>query len=241
MNLNNFSHWMKNNRKLLDSSVYKYKIALNTVSNDMQEIKVIHKSLLDMNLIELDVAMFEILNNSQFIDKNRKCNHVYSSALKQYRLFVLDCVDSASDETALVNEIKQSTLSNTEKETVIKARVGQGKYREKLIKKYDSKCIITGIDSNKLLVASHIKPWAVCNNEERIDINNGLLLCANMDKLFDSGLITFENNGCLRISSFLGKENESRLHIRANMYFDLKSTNAMRNYLEYHRDILYVK
>lgn len=62
-----------------------------------------------------------------------------------------------------------------------------------------------------------------------------------MDKLFDSGLITFENDGRLRISSFLGKENENRLHIGSNMYFDLKATIVMKNYLEYHRDVLYVK
>ena len=100
---------------------------------------------------------------------------------------------------------------------------------------------MTGIDNKKLLVASHIKPWVICNNEERVDSNNGLLLCANMDKLFDSGLITFENDGCLYISSFLGKENEHRLHIKPHMRFNLKITPAMKRYLEYHRDILYVK
>lgn len=62
-----------------------------------------------------------------------------------------------------------------------------------------------------------------------------------MDKLFDSGLITFENDGRLHISSFLGKENEHRLHIEPNMSFDLKTTTEMNNYLEYHRDVLYVK
>ena len=241
MVLDDFSNWMNENSKLSESSVYKYKRALNTISNEMQESKVIHKSLLNMSLTELDVAVFAILNNSQFIAKNQKGNHMYSNALKQYRLFALDCFDDESDELALVNEIKQSILSQTEKETLIKARIGQGIYREELIKKYDSKCVMTGIDSKKLLIASHIKPWSICTNEERIDINNGLLLCANMDKLFDSGLITFENDGRLHISSFLGKENEKRLHIESNMCFDLKATNIMKNYHEYHRDVLYVK
>ena len=225
MILDDFSSWMNANSKLSDSSVYKYKRALNTISNEMQEIKIIHKSLLNMSLTELDVAVFIILNNPQFIAKNQKGNHMYSNALKQYRLFALDCFENEADELALADEIKKSNLPQT----------------EELIKKYNSQCVMTGIDNRKLLIASHIKPWSISTNAERIDVNNGLLLCANMDKLFDSGLITFENDGRLHISSFLGKENEHRLHIEPNMSFDLKTTTEMNNYLEYHRDVLYVK
>lgn len=241
MLLDDFSNWMTANSRLADSSIYKYKRAVYTISHEMQECHVIHKSLLAMSVTELDMAIFAILRNAQFIAKNQKGNHMYSNALKQYRLFALDCVANESDELALVDAIKNSPLRPTEKEAVIKARIGQGTYRENLMKKYDSTCIMTGIDNKKLLVASHIKPWSICNNEERIDVNNGLLLCANMDKLFDSGLITFENDGCLYISSFLGKENEYRLHIKPHMQFNLKTTPAMKRYLEYHRDVLYVK
>ncbi len=241
MLLDDFSNWMNANSRLADSSIYKYKRAVHTISHEMQECHVIHKSLLAMSVTELDMAIFAILRNAQFIAKNQKGNHMYSNALKQYRLFALDCVANESDELALVDAIKNSSLRSTEKEAVIKARVGQGTYRENLMKKYNSACIMTGIDNKKLLVASHIKPWSICNNEERVDINNGLLLCANMDKLFDSGLITFENDGCLYISSFLGKENEHRLHITPHMQFNLKTTPAMKRYLEYHRDVLYVK
>ncbi len=241
MLLDDFSNWMNANSRLADSSIYKYKRAVHTISHEMQEWHVIHKSLLAMSVTELDMAIFAILRNAQFIAKNQKGNHMYSNALKQYRLFALDCIANESDELALVDAIKNSPLRSTEKEAVIKARVGQGTYRENLMKKYNSACIMTGIDNKKLLVASHIKPWSICNNEERVDINNGLLLCANMDKLFDSGLITFENDGCLYISSFLGKENEHRLHITPHMQFNLKTTSAMKRYLEYHRDVLYVK
>lgn len=241
MLLDDFSNWMNANSRLADSSIYKYKRAVHTISHEMQECHVIHKSLLAMSVTELDMAIFAILRNAQFIAKNQKGNHMYSNALKQYRLFALDCVANESDELALVDAIQNSPLRSTEKEAVIKARIGQGTYRENLMKKYNSTCIMTGIDNKKLLVASHIKPWSVCNNEERIDVNNGLLLCANMDKLFDSGLITFENDGCLYISSFLGKENEHRLHVKPHMHFNLKTTPAMKRYLEYHRDVLYVK
>ena len=100
---------------------------------------------------------------------------------------------------------------------------------------------MTGIDNKKLLVASHIKPWAICNNVERVDVNNGLLLCANMDKLFDNGLITFSNNGKLSVSSILGKDNQSRLNIESGMIFDLKLNENMKEYLEYHRNIIFIR
>lgn len=236
-----FSDWMSSNSSLSESSVYKYKRAVNTISNEMLSINIINKSLLNMSLSELDMAIFKILHNAQFIAKNRKGNHMYSNSLKQYRLFAKDSFDDEADELSLVDEINKSGLPSTEKETLVKARRGQGNYREKLIKKYDSKCVMTGIDNRKLLIASHIKPWSICNNYERVDVNNGLLLCANMDRLFDSGIITFENDGRLHISSFLGKENERLLRIEQNMYFDLRVTDDMKNYLEYHRDVLYVK
>jgi predicted restriction endonuclease len=52
-------------------------------------------------------------------------------------------------------------------------------------------------------VASHIKPWAKSNNEERLDPYNGLLLLANIDKAFDLGYISFDDRGLILISEQL--------------------------------------
>jgi predicted restriction endonuclease len=49
-------------------------------------------------------------------------------------------------------------------------------------------------------VASHIKPWSLSKNSERLDRFNGLLLCPNLDKAFDGGFITFEADGAIRLS-----------------------------------------
>lgn len=167
---------------------------------------------------------------------------MYSNALKQYRFFMQERSEDYSTEQSIENEILNSEiLGTTEKQVIINARVGQGKYRESLIKKYDHKCIVTGIDKLNLLIASHIKPWRVCNNNERIDTENGLLLSANMDRLFDSGLISFTADGKMLISSFVGALNENRLHISKDIRVDLKATSKLLLYLEYHRDILFVK
>lgn len=240
--LHNFSIWMSDNSTLSESSIYKYTRAVNTISNEMLDEHVIYKSLLSMNRIELDLAILDILQNERFIKKNSVGNNMYSNALKQFRYFTLDSEEDTREEQQIVHEIAQEHfLTETEKETIIKARVGQGKYRKKLLDKYDGKCIVTGISQNKLLIASHIKPWAICNNDERVDVENGLILCANMDRLFDSGLITFRADGKMFVSSFVNEDNKKRLNISNDIVVNLNASKRLLDYLEYHRDVLYVK
>ena len=62
-----------------------------------------------------------------------------------------------------------------------------------------------------------------------------------MDRLFDSGLITFTIEGEMIISSFVGEVNQSRLQIFKGMKVDLQSSRRLLTYLEYHRDVLFVK
>ena len=64
----------------------------------------------------------------------------------------------------LASEIEPE--KRTEIETLIKARQGQGRFRQKLLELYSS-CPLTDLDVRSLLIASHIKPWSKCNNEER--------------------------------------------------------------------------
>lgn len=240
--LHNFSNWMSEHSELSENSIYKYTRAVNTISNEMLDEHIINKSLLMMNRIELDLSIINILRNERFIKKNSVGNNMYSNALKQFRYFTLDSEEDTQQEQQIVQEITQEQfLTETEKETIIKARVGQGKYRKLLLEKYDRKCIVTGISQNKLLIASHIKPWAICNNDERVDVENGLILCANMDRLFDSGLITFRADGKMFVSSFVSEDNKKRLNISNEIVVDLHESERLLNYLEYHRDVLYVK
>ena len=126
----------------------------------------------------------------------------------------------------------------TEIETLIKARQGQGSFRQKLLKLYPS-CPLTGLDVQSLLIASHIKPWSKCNNEERLDPFNGLMLAPNIDALFDSGLITFETDGTIKISPKIDPENQKRLGIFPDM--KLKIEPESEKYFEYHRNHVFQK
>ena len=94
-------------------------------------------------------------------------------------------------------------LSKTTREAIILARVGQGSFRANLVKRWNCRCALTGLQNPDLLVASHIVPWGVSDNDERLDTDNGLLLATHIDRLFDCGLISFCEQGKLLISDEL--------------------------------------
>ena len=133
---------------------------------------------------------------------------------------------------------KTDPEKRTEIETLIKARQGQGRFRQKLLELYPS-CPLTDLDVRSLLIASHIKPWSKCNNEERLDPFNGLMLAPNIDALFDSGLITFETDGTIKISPKIDLENQKRLGISPDM--KLKIRPKSEKYFEYHRNHVFQK
>jgi hypothetical protein len=105
-------------------------------------------------------------------------------------------------------------LTTTEKDAVVKQRVGQGLFKELLKAKYGCKCMLCNITTESMLVASHIKKWSDCSNDtERLDYNNGLLLCPHHDALFDKHLITFdEHNGTLIVSPTLSATEQTALN-----------------------------
>lgn len=63
-----------------------------------------------------------------------------------------------------IEDIEEFNLNNLpkgkERETLIKTRVNQCFFRSMILSSYNQKCCITGLSVPRLLVASHIKPWA---------------------------------------------------------------------------------
>lgn len=238
---NPFSNWLSQNTKLSESSIEKYYGAVGTISKAMCQKGTIQKPLENMSPFELDIAIALTMSDPDFIAKNSRGNHMYSNALKQYRYYI-NAVTEDTDDSAYIESIKNDEkIPETERKAIIQSRVGQGAFRKSLFDKYHGRCIITGIDHPKLLVASHIKPWAISSNKERLSVDNGLLLSATYDRLFDSGLITFDRQGKVFLSSFIGEENVKRLNLSKDMRFDLCVSGNMGEYLDYHNDVLFVK
>lgn len=135
--------------------------------------------------------------------------------------------------TEIEESLEQSGLEGKERESLRKIRVNQGVFRELMIKKYN-KCCLCGVDMKELLIASHIKPWSKSESGEKLDPNNGLMLCANHDKLFDSGYITFDDNGSIIISSKISVTN--RIYINVSKSMSIKMNDNTKVYMKYHRD-----
>lgn len=119
------------------------------------------------------------------------------------------------------------------------SREGQDEYRRKLLEECPF-CPITMINEESLLIASHIKPWAVSDPKERIDPNNGFILSPLYDKLFDRGYITFSNDKRVSISNWLSRQVKERIGIKENQLFQFLPMNDSRaRYLEYHRNMVF--
>lgn len=104
-----------------------------------------------------------------------------------------------SDLIAAAPELE--SLGATEREQVVLAKQGQGHFRDALLKAFGGRCALTGLSFEPVLRASHIKPWRDSSNTERLDVNNGLLLRADVDALFDGGHISFDVDGSLIVAA----------------------------------------
>ena len=122
----------------------------------------------------------------------------------------------------------------SEREAIVKARIGQGPFRQRLIR-YWSECAVTGCREVSLLVASHIKPWSKSSLPERTDLYNGLLLSPSLDAAFDAGYITFDSSGSIMISDLLSVEDADALGIYARMRL-CRVEAKHEEYLKYHRE-----
>lgn len=120
----------------------------------------------------------------------------------------------------------------TERQGLVTSRVGQGYFRTQLLEKYDYRCAVTDSELHKILIASHIVPWSEATAEERLDVNNGLLLSPLYDALFDKHLISFDADGEILISTSIAGEVE-KLGINTSAH--IKVDEDMEHYLNRHR------
>ncbi len=105
-----------------------------------------------------------------------------------------------------------SSLAETQRVQLAKARIGQGLFRKRVMI-LEQACRVTGVSDARVLVASHIKPWKTSNNAERLSGYNGILLSPHVDALFDDRLISFENSGKMLVHPSLDAEVLERWHI----------------------------
>jgi hypothetical protein len=144
--------------------------------------------------------------------------------------------DAFADVDLGAESLDEMTL--TEKEALAKARVGQGKFRQDVLAKWDNQCAVSRVEIRELLRASHIKPWKDSTSRERLDPCNGVPLIATLDALFDYGYISFDDSGKMLISPLLNKVDCQKLGITRKR-LRIKPDKKMKGYLEYHRSKIF--
>jgi Predicted restriction endonuclease len=205
-----------------------------------QMLKFIKKDIVGYSVNELFEELYILIENSTVlssIEKKRKqleLEIVYGLIEERQSDYeeMLRCRDEFKQEEGIR---VSDQYSAGEKETLILARRGQGKFREGVLRN-DKCCPFTRIYDEKLLVASHIKPWKESSMQEKIDPNNGIILTPTYDKLFDRGYISFNDDGTLLVSSKISKKVQKILGLVAGEKIDgLKLPEAKKVFLEYHR------
>lgn len=224
----------------------------------LAKLKVCKEGLLKFRIYRVNVNPPRVYLNSEsmYYDLMRSLglpNISYLSVLKlkgslgemfyYFRMFIDYQSDIVKYDSPIVRKerekIEQSTLSVKKKEMLYQARVGQGEYRKKLLEDC-LYCPFTMVNDERLLIASHIKPWAVCDDKEKIDPKNGFVLTPTYDKLFDSGFVTFHDDKTIEVSPWISPMNQKRLSIYTGMKVPKLQLDAERcTYLIYHRAHIY--
>lgn len=99
-------------------------------------------------------------------------------------------------------EFDLKDLKDEVKFRAVKVRVNQRVFRQMILKTYEGRCAISGIDLPELLIAGHIVPWAV-NEHERLNPENGLCLSNLYDRAYENGLICVDTDYKILISKRL--------------------------------------
>lgn len=140
----------------------------------------------------------------------------------------------------LVAELEKKALGNTDIEAMVKRRLFSGNLKKIVLRMFDSKCCLTGLELPALLVCSHIRPWANSSHSQRIDPSNTLLLAANWDALFDRYLVSFDHHGELIVSkSIRGSQILEKMGARKDVRLSADWLTPERlGYLKFHRETL---
>lgn len=134
-----------------------------------------------------------------------------------------------------------ASVGQTDREAIIRARCGQGIFKER-VARIERRCRITGVENLPHLIASHCKPWRDSSNEERLNGENGLLLTPSVDHLFDRGFIGFENSGELIISPVAHKPSLQRMGITTDHTINVGSfTEGQKHFLDFHRNFVLLR
>lgn len=112
---------------------------------------------------------------------------------------------------------------------------------EQIFAVHGTACLVSGVDILGISMACRIKPLDVCREADATDLHNGLVLEARLATLFERGLITFMDDGLVKLSSRMSAKDAERLGLRTGSSLRVVPTSTMQTYLGYHRANVFVR
>ncbi len=238
-----FREWLRNHYLQLNGS----RLALGTQISRAANCSTIEKWEGDLDAHFDQDGMADILKRLTYsiLDQQAKlppghqipingdiCNgsSTYRSAANLYRKFRVAQQNGLFETSA---PFIQSTIPATERSSTVKVRVGQQRFRYLVLERWDYRCAVTG--ASILLAASHIKPWRLSSDSERLDSMNGICLSPLFDRAFDVGIITFHPEGQILISPLVPIHEVQKLGLNASTSLQ-GLTRHHRPYLKFHRE-----
>lgn len=138
-------------------------------------------------------------------------------------------------------EFDLKDLKGEVKIRAVKTRVNQSVFRQMILKTYENRCAVSGINLSELLVAGHIVPWAE-NEHERLNPENGLCLSNLYDRAYEKGLICIDTDFKMLVSKRLKAESANGFYQQFFGQFEHqlirvpKTYQPKKEFLEYRLD-----
>lgn len=209
---------------------------------------------IDVNLTILDPAVNIAQFKSVLIDihneyctpalftKVGKLSQQYMIALPQGAgALIMSCLGDAEievDDTVTEKTRKKKLLKGGIREAKSYARIGQGQFREDVLALWNNTCPVTGVSKVDMLTASHVVPWSISTDEEKIDPHNGFPFSPAVDRLFDRGYISFDATGKLLVKAAITPAELEKLGVPGSMSISPLNTEQM-GYLARHRSLFH--
>lgn len=227
-----FYHYMVKFGGIAKKTSGDYVTRMKFLAHDYSLDETLTKESIDEILRQEDIKRLE-----RSVYTSKKSLSDFRAGLNKFLAFInSDYYKRIAD--SVVAEIKavvnDKNIKVTEKDSIVKSRIGQGIFRKGLIE-YWHGCAISQCPLTWMLIASHIKPWRDADNQERLDTYNGLLLLPNYDKLFDLGYISFNPKGAIMYSRLLDKFDREAIGLTNDLHL-AKLEEQHLKYLKYHNE-----
>lgn len=135
------------------------------------------------------------------------------------------------------------TLRRYGPERLVTPRLGQGAFRILVTDAYNRRCAVTGERTLPALDASHIKPYAESGPHQ---VRNGLLLRADIHRLFDYGYMTLTKDLHVEVSRRIKEEFDNGreyYHFHGQKLIELPSSeidHPSPDYITWHNENIYM-